>query len=91
MRARRQGVPVETMQRALRESGLSYTEAARRLGHRRVVRGRPRGDAAPLKRKLGMLQSSCSRGYRSRVQYVNYDAATKMLRAWDLDPVDYDL
>lgn len=86
-------VPAEDMQRALRDSGLSVQMAARRFGYTCPPQGSrraPRGDGARLKRKLGLLPYR-TRGFSSYVSQVPYEDAVKMVRAWNLDPVDYGL
>lgn len=60
----RDGVPVEVCQRMLEDSGLSATEAARRMGW---TRG-DSGDGARLKRAIGLLSSKTSKKVRRTYQ-----------------------
>lgn len=76
-------VAVETMQRALADSGLSQAQVARNLGW---YRNAP--DTDKLRRALGLLQSG---GSRPKQKHVTYERALLLIEAMGLDPVDYGL
>lgn len=79
-------IPVQVIQRAYEDSGLSYGEIARRLGW--VVQGQP--DDSRVARRLG-LRKYRQRGRVYRSRYATYDTAAKLIRAMGFDPVDYGL
>lgn len=67
----REGVPAEVCQQMLEDSGLSATEAARRMGW---ARG-DSGDGARLKRAIGLLPHRTARKKRYRKVLANGDVA----------------
>ena len=69
-------IPVSIMRQALSDSGLSVSTAAAKIGWKK--------DTRRLRRYLGYEP------FRGKMlKYVEYEMAVQMVRAWDLDPVDY--
>lgn len=85
---RTEGVPAENLRQAFVDSGLTMDVASLALEFRRRHDGK--GDSVRLKRRLGFLPHR-SHGRQFWVDVVDYDFAEKVVRAWNLDPVDYGL
>lgn len=73
-------VPVEVLQRALEDSGLSVCEVARRMGW-------VSPNSARVSRALGLTEG---RGRSLQVK-TRYKRAVELLEAMDQDPTDYGL
>lgn len=97
-------VPVEVVQRAFNETGLSYTAAAVLAGFMRTTKNShgdhlPRrlvGDTARLRRLLGVMKVPASKKetkvYPAHfTKRIRYEKAVHLIQSWGLDPVDYDL
>jgi hypothetical protein len=82
-------VPVEPLQEAFKESGLTLSEVCFRIGWTvRRDRHGCAGDTARLSRALGLQPqtSSISRGTRYINRRVRYETAVRIAEALDLDP-----
>lgn len=69
-------IPISIMRQAREDSGLSFANASAAMGWGRS------GDR--LKKALGYSEK-----HRKIATHVPYKDAVKMVRAWNLDPVDY--
>ena len=78
---------MSVMQRAFRESGLTPTELARRLGWMQSGDSRF-GDGYRVSRTLGLKKQTKPPRYS---RYVRYDTAVRMIRAMGFDPIDWGL
>lgn len=76
-------VPVENIQKALDDSGLTQSEVARRMGWFRT-----QPDIARVRRAIGKHPSG---GTRPLQKHVTYDRAVLIVEAMGLDPVDYGM
>lgn len=76
-------VPVETIQKALADSGLSVNEVARRLGWYRTI-----PHTVKVRRALGIVKSG---GSGVKQEAVTYNRAVQLIDAMGLDPVEYGL
>lgn len=74
-------VPVETLQRAVKRSGLSKSEVARRLGWYKRVPNLHR-----LNIVLGLEPNGATRKKQKR---VTYETALRLCRALDGDPFEF--
>lgn len=79
-------VPVETLQQMLQDSGLSKSEAARRLGW--VVE---KADTSRLNRQLGLAKHNNGSGQLVYGATVKYERAAEICEAWGLEPHRYDI
>lgn len=70
-------IPVGIMRRALEDSGYGSTMASQALGWGK--------DSTRLRIALGLRPSR--KGITER--FVPYELACKMVKSWNLDPVDY--
>lgn len=77
-------MPVETLQRALDDSGLTASQLAARLGWYSA-------NASRVRRQLGLKPHQKTGGQRVPQRRVPYSRAVEIVRALDLDPVDYGL
>jgi hypothetical protein len=87
-------VAVDVLQAALVDSGLTLVEVARQLGWTRRRAGATNGetdvDLTRVARRLG-LKPWTSRGKTYVQKTVPYEAAVELIRAMDVDPVDYGI
>lgn len=85
MGARADNIPVEVIQRAFADSGLSQNEVARRMGWVRS----PTPNTDRVRRALGIKPTSGSRPKKQTS--VTYERALELIDAMGLEPVDYGL
>ncbi len=78
-------VPVEPLQRAVRDSGLTHSEICFRLGWTKRSKGQRSGDTSRLQRSLGLRNESHSYN-RSPNQRISLRNALRIADAIGLDP-----
>lgn len=80
----------EAVRRAIGKGEVNWHELSVRLGWSREHGGYTHGDTSRLKRRLGIMPNTAARGYeRYYSEYIRYELACAIIRALDLDPVDY--
>src|SRR3954468_2111333 len=78
-------IPVEPLQHAFDESGLTLSEVCYRLGWTKRSNGRVLGDVSRLQRALGRKVESNCRNNTPNAR-IGYDRAQRIAAALDLDP-----
>jgi len=84
-------IPNAPLREAFLESGLTLSEVCYRLGWTRMQNARVIADVSPLKRALGLQPWTNGQGRSYTSRLVGTEKAARILRALDLDPIDFDL
>jgi transcriptional regulator with XRE-family HTH domain len=78
-------IPLEPLQEAFKESGLSLSEVCYRMGWMKRSAGRTLADTSRLQRALGLRVESNSRTGNLHA-HIGIDRALRIAEALDLDP-----
>lgn len=82
-------IPLEPLQEAFKESGLTLSEVCYRMGWMKRSAGRALADTSRLGRALGLrLESNCRTG--NLHAHIGIDRALRIAEAIDLDPATVD-